>query len=101
METSNEQSFDSNCITPGTQFMDYLSKYIDWYIKNKISTEEKWQNIEIIFSTEKAPGEGEHKLINYMRYYGDPNDTFCIHGLDADLIMLALGTHLPNFLYIT
>jgi 5'-3' exoribonuclease 1 len=97
METSNDCSFDSNCITPGTQFMDYLSKYIDWYIKNKISTEEKWQNIEIIFSTEKAPGEGEHKLINYMRYYGDPNDTFCIHGLDADLIMLALGTHLPNF----
>ena len=97
MESSSDCPFDSNSITPGTKFMDFLSKYIDWYIRKAISTDEKWQNLEIIFSNEKAPGEGEHKLINYMRYHGDKNDTFCIHGLDADLIMLALGTHLPNF----
>ena len=97
MESSSDCPFDSNSITPGTKFMDFLSKYIDWYIRKTISTNEKWQNLEIIFSNEKAPGEGEHKLINYMRYHGDKNDTFCIHGLDADLIMLALGTHLPNF----
>ena len=97
MESSGDCPFDSNSITPGTKFMDFLSKYIDWYIRKAISTDEKWQNLEIIFSNEKSPGEGEHKLINYMRSHGDKNDTFCIHGLDADLIMLALGTHLPNF----
>jgi 5'-3' exonuclease len=97
MESSSDCSFDSNSITPGTKFMDFLSKYIDWYIRKTISMDEKWKNLEIIFSNEKAPGEGEHKLINYMRYHGDKDDTFCIHGLDADLIMLALGTHLPNF----
>ena len=53
--------------------------------------------MDIIFSNEKAPGEGEHKIINYIRYYGNSNDTFCINGMDADLIMLALGTHLPKF----
>ena len=89
--------FDSNCITPGTKFMDYLTKYIDWYIKKNISENPAWSNIEVIFSDEKAPGEGEHKIINYIRLYGDPKDSFCIHGLDADLIMLSLGTHLPNF----
>lgn len=97
MESASGLSFDSNCITPGTKFMDYLSKYIDWYIRKSVSSNEIWKNLEIIFSNEKAPGEGEHKLINYMRKYGDENDTFCIHGLDADLIMLSLGTHLPNF----
>lgn len=89
-----EDDFDSNNLTPGTEFMDYLTKYIDWYIKKNIS---KWKNIEVIFSSEKIPGEGEHKIINYMRYHGDKNDRYCIHGLDADLIMLSLGTHLPNF----
>jgi 5'-3' exoribonuclease 1 len=97
IESSSPEGFDSNCITPGTKFMDYLTKYIDWYIRKKISTEEKWQNIEIIFSNEKAPGEGEFKILQYIRFYGDPNDTFCINGMDADLIMLCLGTHIPKF----
>ena len=77
--------------------MDHLTKYIDWYIRKKITTCTTWQTLQIIFSNEKAPGEGEHKIINYIRYYGDRNETYCIHGMDADLIMLSLGTHLPNF----
>lgn len=90
-------SFDTCNITPGTQFMDYLSKYIDWYIKKRITENEKWKNVNIIFSNEKSPGEGEHKLINYIRKYGKDEDTYCLYGLDADLIMLALGTHKNNF----
>jgi 5'-3' exonuclease len=90
-------NFDSNCITPGTKFMDYLSKYIDWYIHSRITDDPRWRNIEVIFSNEKSPGEGEHKIINYIRKYGNPIDSYCVHGLDADLIMLGLGTHLPNF----
>jgi 5'-3' exonuclease len=89
--------FDSNCITPGTTFMDYLSKYIDWYVIKNISSNTDWEHLEVVFSSEKSPGEGEHKIINYIRSYGEPDDSYCIHGLDADLIMLALGTHLPNF----
>lgn len=89
--------FDSNCITPGTKFMDFLSKYIDWYIRGKLSTEKKWQNIDVIFSNDKVGGEGEHKIINFIRYYGTREESYCIHGLDADLIMLSLGTHMPKF----
>ena len=33
----NSVVFDSNCITPGTSFMDHLSKYLDWFIRQKIS----------------------------------------------------------------
>lgn len=88
----NYCNFDSNSLTPGTKFMDHLTKYIDWYIRKKISEDEKWANIEVVFSNEKVPGEGEHKLINYIRKYGNKNETYCVHGLDADLIMLCLGT---------
>jgi 5'-3' exoribonuclease 1 len=97
LESTSDCPFDSNCITPGTKFMDYLSKYIDWYIRKNINNNEMWQKLEIIFSNEKAAGEGEHKAINYMRYNRNENETYCIHGLDADLIMLSLGTHLPKF----
>jgi 5'-3' exonuclease len=94
---ATEGAFDSNCITPGTKFMDNLSKYIDWWIRKKISEDSKWQELEIIFSNEKVPGEGEHKGIRYIRENGIKDESFCINGLDADLIMLALGTHLPKF----
>lgn len=97
LEASPDAPFDSNSITPGTKFMDYLSKYIDWYIRKRVTEDETWQNIEVILSNEKAPGEGEHKIINFIRYYGKVDETYCINGLDADLIMLALGTHMPHF----
>lgn len=97
MEQTEDTSFNSNCITPGTKFMDFLSKYIDWYIKKRINEDLQWRNIKVIFSNEKSPGEGEHKILNYVRYYGREDESYCIHGLDADLIMLALGTHKPNF----
>ena len=97
MEQTEDSPFNSNCITPGTKFMDYLTKYIDWYIRKRINEDPKWHKVQIIFSNEKAPGEGEHKIINFIRYYGKHNETYCINGLDADLIMLALATHIPNF----
>ena len=31
----DDKGFDSNNITPGTKFMDHLSKYIDWFIRKK------------------------------------------------------------------
>ena len=77
--------------------MDQLTRYIDWYIKKKLSTDPKWQKLDITYSNEKASGEGEHKLINFIRHNGDIDETYCINGLDADLVMLALGTHMPKF----
>lgn len=90
-------AFDSNCITPGTKFMDKLSRYIDVFIKRKIQIDPNWKQLEIVFSNEKAPGEGEHKLMNYIRKYGNEEERYCIVGADADLIMLTLATKMPNF----
>lgn len=89
--------FDSNCVTPGTKFMDYLTKYVDRFIRQRISEDSRWRHLEVIFSNEKAPGEGEQKAMNYIRLHGDYEETYCIHGLDADLIMLTLSSHVRNF----
>jgi len=94
----DDDSFDSNCISPGTKFMDHLCKYIDWYIRKKLSEEDPlWKNLEVVYSNASAPQEGEHKLLNFIRKFGNSSESFCLHGMDADLIMLALGTHLPKF----
>lgn len=97
-DKNDTQTFDSNSISPGTKFMDFLTKYVDWYIRKRMSEEGSlWENLEVVFSNEKSFGEGEHKLLNFIRKYGNPEEVYCIHGMDADLIMLALGTHIPKF----
>lgn len=91
--------FDGNSITPGTKFMDTLSKYIDHYIRKMSKTNDKWKNVSIIFSNEKVPGEGEHKAISFVRNNSikNPKESYCLHGLDSDLVMLTLGTQVTNF----
>lgn len=97
MESGENSIFNSNCITPGTKFMDELSKYIESYICKRILEDDSWKRFEVIFSNEKVPGEGEHKLINFIRKNANTDETYCICGMDADLIMLSLGTHMPKF----
>jgi len=98
IESDEKGTFDSNCISPGTVFMDRLSKYIDWYIRKKLSEKnQKWYGREVVFSNEKVPGEGEHLLLAYVRKIENKEESFCIHGMDADLIMLALACKARNF----
>lgn len=94
--TENNGIFDKNCLSPGTKYMDYINNYIDWFIKKSISDDNDvpiWKNIEVIFSSDKVAGEGEQKIISYIRDHGDMNESFCIYGMDADIIMLSLATH--------
>lgn len=61
MEASSDCPFDSNSITPGTDFMDKLGTYIDWFIRKSITSDSQWRNLEVLFSSDRAAGEGEHK----------------------------------------
>jgi len=99
-ESDPNAVFDSNSITPGTLFMHELSIYIDNFIQQQKSVDPKWMDLEIVFSNEKVPGEGEHKAMDFIRENGAEGETYCINGMDADLIMLAMATHEPNFYII-
>ena len=62
----DEAVWDSNNLTPGTLFMDHMSKYLDWFIRNRLSENPLWQNLEIVYSSGGVAGEGEHKAIIYV-----------------------------------
>lgn len=98
VDPNNPLAFDGSSITPGTDFMNDLNEYLDYFIKSKMHTDPEWKKINVIFNNSNVAGEGEHKAICYIRSLSNKNSlTHCLYGLDADLFMLALSTGCPHF----
>lgn len=75
--------FSTLLISPGTEFMDFLSTFVNNHFRDRP---------QIIVSCSKIPGEGEHKLFEYIRENPKQHNgkNTVIYGLDADLIMLSI-----------
>jgi len=84
--------WNTTAITPGTIFMKKLNEKI----KSVYNNPSKYSVTKIILSTSDKPGEGEHKLFEYIRRNPEEHasQNTIIYGLDADLIMLSIN-HLP------
>jgi 5'-3' exonuclease len=82
--------FDTNAITPGSELLENF----DLYMKAWLTTSQIKNLVQknIIYSSSKTRGEGEHKIFEMRRneLYGerDEKGIIAMYGLDADLIML-------------
>lgn len=75
----SDNEWDSNCVTPGTLFMDKL---------NRALHELSGQGIYVSDSNE--PGEGEQKIFKDIKKHAGTGQKSMVYGLDADLMMLSL-----------
>ena len=81
----NQETWDTNSITPGTEFMERLTVQLEGLCKSRGSG---W-----VASGAEKPGEGEQKLMEWVRSQGLSSfdgKHVVIYGLDADLILLCM-----------
>jgi 5'-3' exoribonuclease 1 len=66
-DAKNEEEFQNNCITPGTEFMSELNRQLRFFVAKKIEEDVKWRGFNVLFSGADVPGEGEHKIMDFIR----------------------------------
>ncbi|KAL8454270.1 hypothetical protein Emed_000379 [Eimeria media] len=111
----SKKGFDSNCISPGTEFMSAFFRHLRFFCEKKLNEDSRWRGLKVLLSGPDVPvfmsvgattwyasGEGEHKIMAYLRCCkaagnAEPGTRHCLYGLDADLIMLSLASHEPHF----
>jgi 5'-3' exonuclease len=87
----HNDSWSNVVITPGTKFMEKLHQKL----LNHFNTHADKSIIK--YSSYKEPGEGEHKIYQYMKSkYLNDDYTHVIYGLDADLIFLSLSSNFSS-----
>lgn len=73
-------TWDTNSITPGTQFMQMMANSL-----RELGSKHGW-----VISDTDEPGEGEHKVLKWLRENNINPGPVIVYGLDADLILLCL-----------
>lgn len=81
--SEKREGWETVQITPGTTFMRKLDAAVHAHFEPQRAKYE-WLKI----STSDDPGEGEHKIFEWLRT--NPGGDTVVYGLDSDLIILAL-----------
>lgn len=81
-------SWSNVAITPGTDFMHKIRETIHKYAKTS--------KVKVVFSSANEAGEGEHKILQYIRQHVPSGPSCMTYGLDADLLFLSLAADRPD-----
>ena len=86
--SDTNSTFDSNKITPGTEFMHKLAQRIHSLISLRV-----FQVRCVLFSDSSVPGEGEWKIFQHIRNECNSATLICLYGLDADLVVWTMASN--------
>ena len=82
------QVFDSNCITPGTEFMAEISKHLRYFIRKKIREDTMWQRLHVILSGHEVCVIGVVAVVAIAASFVGPSDVslstsvcYCVRSL--------------------
>ena len=79
-------------ISPGTPFMQKLNIELTTYI----NTKNKENKRQYIYSSFEHNGEGEHKIIQYIKEFTNEDTANMIYGNDTDIIFLSVISYICN-----
>lgn len=79
-------------ITPGTAFMEKMARCFDENQKNNIlnTLKRNRPNMKIVISDTHEVGEGEKKIMNYVKKYLKKEKNIVVYSPDADVILLCM-----------
>jgi len=82
--------------------MEKASRVLQKYITDRLGTHPLWKGLSVLLSDSSVPGEGEHKIMEFIRRQRqmpdyNPNLHHCFYGADADLLFLGLSVHERKF----
>jgi len=79
--------WNSASLSPGTSAMEKIAKGLKTAAKKNKFMGGK---IMVIIDDTNLPGEGEHKILNFIRYLKNLKDRVCVYSPDADVLILSL-----------
>ena len=97
----NKDSFSKNSISIGTEFMNQLDKKFLNFLNDRIKNDPLWEKLDIIYSSYHVPGEGEHKIFDFIRNQRNlglwnENCSISIYSPDSDMIFICLQNKINN-----
>ncbi|KAI7826632.1 XRN 5'-3' exonuclease N-terminus-domain-containing protein [Kickxella alabastrina] len=69
--TTSKAAFNAYTITPGTPWMRMFEIHLVRFIEEKLRFDPEWRGLNVVFSGCQDPGEGEQKIMEYLRAKGN------------------------------
>lgn len=97
-DPEDNEVFAGASISPGTEFMIHLDEAIRLWLKDNPILPKK-----TIYSSHLQPGEGEHKIFDFIRegQLENLSGNHVVYGADGDLFIISLFSRLRNIYLAT